>query len=76
MDASELNSTKLELIQWISSLKDDKFVSLMNSFRISKTDGDFWNELSDQQKSEIDAGITQLDRGEGITYNDFLKKHR
>ena len=76
MDASELNSTKLELIQWISSLKDDKFVSLMNSFRISKSDGDFWNELSDQQKAEIDLGIAQLDRGEGISFDDFLKKHR
>jgi hypothetical protein len=48
----------------------------MNSFRISKSDGDFWNELSDQQKAEIDLGIAQLDRGEGISFNDFLKKHR
>ena len=73
MKTSELNNTKLELIQWISSLKDDKFIQLMNSFRISKSDNDFWNELSDQKKDEIDLGIAQLDNGEGIPIKDFLK---
>ncbi|WP_035842451.1 hypothetical protein [Crocinitomix catalasitica] len=73
MKTSELNNAKLELIQWISNLQDDKFIQLMNSFRISKSDSDFWNELSDQQKDEIDLGIAQLDNGEGIAIKDFLK---
>jgi hypothetical protein len=35
---------------------------------------DFWFELSDTEKQEIELGIKQLDAGERIPVNDFLNK--
>ena len=75
MKAIDLNSTKLELIKWISSLNDDKVLELINSFRISKTDKDWWEELSDQQKKEIEISLKDLDEGKGISSEEFWKKH-
>ncbi|MEX1001969.1 MAG: hypothetical protein WDZ35_07630 [Crocinitomicaceae bacterium] len=75
MKAADLNSTKLELIKWISSLKDDNFLELINSFRISKTEKDWWTELSDQQKKEIEISLKDLDEGKGTPSEEFWKKH-
>ena len=75
MKTADLNSTKLELIKWISSLKDDKFLELINSFRISKTEKDWWEELSDQQKKEIEISLKDLDEGKGTSSEEFWKKH-
>ena len=35
---------------------------------------DFWFELSEKDRQEIDAGIKQLDSGERIPLDDFLEK--
>lgn len=35
---------------------------------------DFWEELSNFQKTEIMEGIEQLDRGERVSYESILKK--
>jgi hypothetical protein len=76
MKTADLNSTKLELIRWISSLNDDAFLELINSFRISKTDKDWWNDLSEEQKTEIDLSLKELDEGKGISSKEFWNKHQ
>ena len=35
---------------------------------------DFWLELSDQDRQEIELGISQLDSGQRISLDDFSKK--
>ena len=76
MKTSDLNITKLELIRWISSLNDDSFLELINSFRISKTDKDWWNDLSEAQKNEIDLSLKELDAGKGISSKEFWNKQQ
>ncbi|MBR9860548.1 hypothetical protein GYB22_07315 [bacterium] len=34
---------------------------------------DFWIELSREEKDEIRLGLHQLDQGEGITPEEFMK---
>lgn len=75
MNASEINSTKKELIKWISELKDEKFLALIDSFRLSKSNTDWWCELSDAQKQEIEAGLKDVETGKKISRADFWKKH-
>lgn len=74
MKAIDLNSTKLELIKWISSLNADKVLELINSFRIYKTDKDWWETLSDQQKKEVEMSLKDLDEGKGVFSEEFWKK--
>jgi hypothetical protein len=75
MKTVDLNSTKLELIKWISNLNDDKVLDLINSFRISKTDKDWWNDLSNQQKRDIELSLKELNEGKGISSEAFWKMH-
>ena len=35
---------------------------------------DFWSKLSESEKEEIRLGIKQLDEGERISLDDFIKK--
>ena len=36
---------------------------------------DFWDELSDDQKKEIQQGINDLKEGKKMEFSEFLKKH-
>jgi len=76
MSTAELNKMKLELIRWISSLKDDKYLDLLNSVRISRTEGDWWDDLSDYEKNEIELGLNDLDDGKRISSEEFWKKFK
>lgn len=35
---------------------------------------DFWDELTQSQKKEIEEGIKDLDEGRSISWEDFLAK--
>ena len=37
---------------------------------------DFWKNLLQEQKDEILKGIEEVNNGEVVDYEDFMKKHR
>jgi hypothetical protein len=69
----QLQNIKLELIQWLTSLKDAKTLERLLSIK-QESQVDFWDELSDEEKAKIELGITQLDKGERISLEEFNKK--
>jgi hypothetical protein len=69
----QLQNIKLELIQWLTSLKDTKTLERLLSIK-QESQVDFWDELSDEEKAKIELGITQLDKGERISLEEFNKK--
>jgi hypothetical protein len=69
----DIQSTKIELTKIILGLEDTEFIERLKDF-ISREKKDFWDELSVSEKAEIEKGIQELDNGERISYNDFLKK--
>lgn len=40
----------------------------------SKKRVDFWDELSDEQKAEIEAAIEEMDKGNGIPHEQVMKE--
>lgn len=38
--------------------------------------GDFWEELSQEQKDKIQQGIEEFDRGEFVSYETIVSKFR
>lgn len=62
MDSQILND-KLDLIQWLSSIEDKAVIKKLIEFRKRETK-DWWNEISDAEKSSIEKGINQADNGE------------
>jgi hypothetical protein len=69
----DIKTSKIELVKMILNIDSDQFIEKITEF-IRKEKSDFWNELSPEDQAEIEEGIKQLDAGNKISYQDFLKK--
>lgn len=69
----DIQASKIELAKMILDLEDSKLIEKVRKL-ITKEKKDFYDELSEDQKLEIQFGIDQLDRGEKVSWEDVLKK--
>lgn len=69
---------QLEKLDLIKKLVETEDPTIINSIReiFSKKKKDWWDELSDEQKEEIEEGERQIERGEFVSYEDMMKKYR
>jgi len=60
----ELNmqSKKLELIQWLSTLEDSSIIEKIIELRKSENK-DWWNSISEDEKQSIDRGLEDAESG-------------
>ncbi len=70
----DIQQKKLNLIQWLVNLKGEKLIRRVEA--ISKEDTDFWDELTEDQRTEIKKGIHELDSGERHDYEQVVLRHR
>ena len=47
--------------------------SIKKIFKTEKKD--FWDELTDEQKFEIEESDREIERGEYVNFEDFIKKY-
>jgi hypothetical protein len=73
MKEMDIQSSKIELTKLILNIESPALIQKIKDLLI-KESSDFWSELSDIQKEEMRIGIDQLNRGERISVEDFLKK--
>lgn len=74
MSTAEL---KLRLYRLIDSTEDTSLLKKIYSSiskTLSKEDVDFWDELSNEQKAEIEESIAQADKGELIPHEQVMKE--
>lgn len=69
MSTAEL---KYSLFKAIDSINDGKVLKDIYSFITKKTDTDFWDELSQEEKDAIEEGIAQAERGELISHEEVM----
>jgi len=71
----DIQAEKLRLIEWLAGLNDtrtlNEFITLKKAREI-----DWWDEISEAERSAIDQGLAQLDRGEGIPHEQVMKEVR
>ncbi|MCF8361211.1 MAG: hypothetical protein K9G70_01170 [Prolixibacteraceae bacterium] len=60
-----LESRKINLINWISSIQEENILAQMEE--IQKENNDWWDIISEEDKKAINDGLNQLDRGEYVT---------
>lgn len=68
----DIQLEKLELIKIIAETED---VSLIKSLKklLKKEKKDWWNELSDEQKSDIEQGERDFENGDFVTSEEFFE---
>jgi hypothetical protein len=63
MSVSEIKKTKLDLITWIEGLSDINMLTVLDELRNSEKNKDWWDELNDNQKQQINAGLLDAEKG-------------
>ena len=69
----DIQSTKMNLINWLSTIQDPE---VLNQLMLIKSGQDWWNEISEEERSAIDEGILELDQGKGIPHEEVMNKMR
>lgn len=69
----KIQNTKLELIQWLSSLEN---ISLINKiYEIKEADSDWWNDISDAEKESIELGLKDIEEGNVVSHSEVKKMY-
>jgi len=77
MSAAEFNVLRKELAEWINSLNDTQLLNFLNSIKLStskRTEGDWWEELTSDEKENIRLGIKDLEEGRVHSSVDFWQQ--
>ena len=57
-----IQSAKIELIQWLTTLEDSSLIQKIMDLRKSETKN-WWNEISESEKKSIELGLTDAENG-------------
>ncbi|MDD3773415.1 MAG: hypothetical protein PHC38_12295 [Weeksellaceae bacterium] len=67
-----LESRKINLINWISSLQEEAVLAQME--KIQRKKADWWDTTNCEDKEAINEGLEQLDKGEYLTRSQVRNK--
>ena len=76
MSTAELNGIKLDLIDWINNILDADLIIYLDGLRVSTNKKDWWKDLSDSDKRQIEAGIKDADEGKVMDSKAFWERLR
>ena len=70
----DIQAEKLNLIKWLTDIEEpavlQKLIALKNN-----QETDWWDSIDDEERTEIEQGLAEADRGEGISHEAFLAKY-
>lgn len=67
---------KIEIVKMILETDNPSILNSIKKIFKKAAHKDFWDSLSQEQKDDILAGINEIEKGEIVDYEDFMKKHR
>lgn len=71
---SNIEARKLSIIEHLADLKDESVLQQIENLLKPKID--FWDELSEEEKTVIRKGIEDLEKGDRIEFNQFIERYR
>lgn len=72
----DIQAEKIQLAKLLLETENINIIkSVREIFNKSKT-VDFWDELTDEQKNEIDKASIEIEKGAFADYDSFMEKHR
>lgn len=71
-----IQEEKISLAQLLMQTNDPELIRSIREILRKKKPTDFWDELSPQEKAEIEAADEEITREETTSYEKFIKKHR
>lgn len=67
---------KLELIEWLTKLDDNETIEYLKIVKDSKSyNNDWWDDLTESQKSGIERGLNDIKNGRTVSHDDVKSKY-
>ena len=75
MNVTELRS---DLHNMIDNITDSNILNAVKTLLAGKTatQTDWWNVISDEERAEIEQGLSEAERGEVITHEEVMAKYK
>ena len=71
MSIAEVSKTKSNLKEWIDQLSDINMLSMLDGVRILNTGKTAWDNLSEYEKENINAGLEDIKHGRVMSSEEF-----
>jgi len=71
----DIQAEKLRLIEWLAGLNDTRTLNEFITLK-KKKEVDWWDEISVEERSEIEEGLAQADRGELVPHEEVMAKYK
>jgi len=68
----DIHATKLELIQWLSTIENPSLIQKIKKLRDSQKE-DWWSQLSQAEVDAIEEGIKDADEGNVVSHKEARK---
>jgi predicted transcriptional regulator len=72
MEIMNIESRKINLINWISSIQEADIIDKVEKIQREKASS--WDAVSNEDKQAIEEGLKQLDKGEFLTRSQVRAK--
>lgn len=69
-----LETRKLNIISWVSRLEDESIIKRIE--KLKSPEVDWWATIDENEKSDIERGIQQADKGDVKTTDEVVSKYR
>ncbi len=70
---ANIEKDKLEIIKWVTTLKDETAIERLKLLKDSGSKTDWWDQISEAEKNAIDVGLADFKAGR-ITPHEDVKK--
>lgn len=74
MSVAEIKKAKSDLIAWIEGMSDMGMLAVLNGLKNSRSEKDWWDDLSESQKKHINEGLADAEMGNVISSEKFWDK--
>ena len=71
-----IQAKKLEILRMVMETDNPKILDSIRNIFKKQVDKDFWNTISKSQKEDILSGIQEVDNGNIVDYEEFMREHR
>ena len=70
----DIQAEKIQLIEWLASLNKPSLIKKLVALKEKETD--WWDKISEEEKSEIKEGLAQADRGQVIPHHKVMNRYK
>lgn len=70
----DIQAEKIQLIEWLASINKPSVIKKLMSLK--DTEKDWWDEISEEEKSEIKKGLSQADKGQVVPHHQVMDKYK